>query len=82
VIGFALDIRGGVGPLFEKDPSPVFTKLFNPDSTMVRLDQTDAERLRHVFAADRLLRRERTGWGDSSSAWSQLVLKIRAACGL
>jgi hypothetical protein len=57
----------------------VFAKLFNPDSTMVRLDQTEAERLRHVFAADRLLRRERAGWGDSWSARCQLVLKIRAA---
>jgi hypothetical protein len=43
----------------------MFAKLFNPDSAMIRLDQSEAERLRQVFAADRLLRRERAGWGGS-----------------
>jgi hypothetical protein len=60
----------------------MFAKLFNPDSAMIRLDQSEAERLRQVFAADRLLRRERAGWGGSVSAQCHLVSKVRAACGL
>ena len=58
----------------------MFAKLFNPDSAMIRLDQSEAERLRQVFAADRVLRRERVGWG--ASAHCHLVSKVRAACGL
>jgi len=46
----------------------MFVKLFSPDSTMIRLDQSEAERLRQVSAADRVLRRERAGWGGSVSA--------------
>ena len=60
----------------------MFAKLFNPDSAMIRLDQSEAERLRQVFAADRLLRREWAGWGGSVSAQCHLVSKVRAACGL
>jgi hypothetical protein len=60
----------------------MFVKLFNPDSTMIRLDQSEAERLRQVSAADRVLRRERAGWGGSVSVHYHLVSKLRAACGL
>jgi hypothetical protein len=45
----------------------VFTKLFSPASEMVRLDRSEAERLREVLAADRILRRERNGWDRSRS---------------
>jgi hypothetical protein len=60
----------------------MFVKLFTPDSAMIRLDQSEAERLRQVFAADQVLRRERTGWGGSVSGHYHLVSKVRAACGL
>jgi hypothetical protein len=57
----------------------MFTKFFDPDSAMVRLDRNEAERLRQVFAADRVLRRERAQWCRPLSARCQVVLKVRAA---
>jgi hypothetical protein len=56
----------------------MFTKFFDPDSAMVRLDRNEAERLRQVFAADRVLRRERAQWCRPLSARCQMVLKVRS----
>ena len=55
----------------------MFTRLFSPVSTMVRLDESEAERLRH--AADRLLRQQRAAWGKPSIGCACWRLPYRSA---